>query len=295
MNNIDNLNIYHKHLSDIATYIDENIALIDEFNSLHDFKVKLDNTIAIGFCTKGKAMIRMNNVDYNLQPNDMIICPPDVILDSTLVSVNFEGRLFVISANMLDMINALSTVDKWNLYQLTNTNPVFNLSPEEMEIFHLYYQLINAHLKTPNSYRYKKERLFSIFQAFAYDIHHSLNELLITQQDTCNEKQGNYIFNGFLKILVETYPRSRKVSYYSDRLHTSPKYLSHICKTQCGETASELIHKHVVKDIQRLFRDPDRTIKEIANELDFPNISFFGSYVRKHLGVSPKEYRKQNT
>ena len=36
----------------------------------------------------------------------------------------------------------------------------------------------------------------------------------------------------------------------------------------------------------------DKSIKEIANELNFPNISFFGKYVKKHTGMSPKQYRE---
>ena len=35
------------------------------------------------------------------------------------------------------------------------------------------------------------------------------------------------------------------------------------------------------------------SIKEISAQLDFPNISFFGKYVRKHFGLSPKNYREQ--
>ena len=33
------------------------------------------------------------------------------------------------------------------------------------------------------------------------------------------------------------------------------------------------------------------TIKEIYTELEFPNESFFGRFVKRHLGSSPREYR----
>lgn len=41
------------------------------------------------------------------------------------------------------------------------------------------------------------------------------------------------------------------------------------------------------------FRIAQKSIKEVADYLDFPNISFFGKYVRKHVGCSPKEYRRR--
>ena len=43
-----------------------------------------------------------------------------------------------------------------------------------------------------------------------------------------------------------------------------------------------------------LLRYSNKTIKEICTELDFPNLSFFGKFVKEHLGMSPTEYRQQN-
>lgn len=37
----------------------------------------------------------------------------------------------------------------------------------------------------------------------------------------------------------------------------------------------------------------NKSIKEIAAELDFPNPSFFGKYVKARLGLSPANYRNQ--
>lgn len=35
-----------------------------------------------------------------------------------------------------------------------------------------------------------------------------------------------------------------------------------------------------------------KNVKEIAYQLDFPNLSFFGKYVKQHFGMSPKAYRE---
>jgi AraC-like DNA-binding protein len=54
-----------------------------------------------------------------------------------------------------------------------------------------------------------------------------------------------------------------------------------------------LIHKAVTKDIADLLSYSNKSIKEIMVELDFPSLSFFGKYVKKHFGVGPKEYRSK--
>ena len=48
-----------------------------------------------------------------------------------------------------------------------------------------------------------------------------------------------------------------------------------------------------MKDIGNLMKHTQKSIKEIACELGFPNLSFFGKYVRKHSGFPPKIYREQ--
>ena len=46
--------------------------------------------------------------------------------------------------------------------------------------------------------------------------------------------------------------------------------------------------------IKQLLLYSDMSIKEVASEMGFENLSFFGKYVKKHLGLSPNHYRKAN-
>ena len=51
--------------------------------------------------------------------------------------------------------------------------------------------------------------------------------------------------------------------------------------------------KAVLTDVRYQLKYSQKSIKEIADYLDFPNISFFGKFVRRHVGCSPKEYRRR--
>ena len=46
-----------------------------------------------------------------------------------------------------------------------------------------------------------------------------------------------------------------------------------------------------VAQIKYYLLQTDLTVKEIAFKLDFPDVSFFCKYVKKHLGEAPLEYR----
>jgi AraC-like DNA-binding protein len=50
----------------------------------------------------------------------------------------------------------------------------------------------------------------------------------------------------------------------------------------------------VADAIRQQLRYSDKTVKEIAAALDFPSLSFFGRFVREHLGMSPTAFRRQS-
>ena len=49
--------------------------------------------------------------------------------------------------------------------------------------------------------------------------------------------------------------------------------------------------QYTVEEIRYYLKHTELSIKEISAHLGFSNMSHFGSYVRKHLGVSPSEFR----
>ena len=55
----------------------------------------------------------------------------------------------------------------------------------------------------------------------------------------------------------------------------------------------DLINEHAMEHIKYQLRNSDKSIKEIAEEFNFSNQSFFGKYVKAHLGVSPQQYRDE--
>ena len=51
-------------------------------------------------------------------------------------------------------------------------------------------------------------------------------------------------------------------------------------------------HRHVViVDVKAKLKSTNMTIQEIAYSLNFPSASFFGKYFKRHMGMSPLEYR----
>ena len=85
--------------------------------------------------------------------------------------------------------------------------------------------------------------------------------------------------------------KKRPVYYYADALYITPKYLTVVCKEVSGKTASDWIEEYLAEDISFYLRNTSKSMKEICEILNFPNVSFFGKYVRQHFGMTPTDYR----
>ena len=104
-------------------------------------------------------------------------------------------------------------------------------------------------------------------------------------------KRASYVFKCFIMEVSKDNGFHRSVSYYADRLCYSPKYVSFVVKQVSGRTALEWINDSAIEQIKYQLKHSDKSIKEIADDFNFSNLSFFGKYVKKHLGVSPTKYR----
>ena len=66
-----------------------------------------------------------------------------------------------------------------------------------------------------------------------------------------------------------------------------------VVKKVSGRTASDWIDEYVVLEAKQMLRTTTLTVQEVSRELNFANQSFFGKYFKKHVGMSPSEYRQQ--
>ena len=153
-----------------------------------------------------------------------------------------------------------------------------------------YYDLLVFKMDHPDM-NFGRETMRDIIRCFAYDLLSNINKH-INQDNEDMLRQGDRIFRKFMLMMADNTSVNRSVKTYADELCVSPKYLTSVCRKHSDSTASELIASAVISRIKQLLLYSDLSIKEVASEMGFDNLSFFGKYVKKHLGLSPNNYRK---
>ena len=86
------------------------------------------------------------------------------------------------------------------------------------------------------------------------------------------------------------YPR-RRAQFYADKLGISLQHLSTTVRQVTGRNVLDIIAHVVIVDVKAKLKSTNMTIQEIAYSLNFPSASFFGKYFKRHMGMSPLEYR----
>ena len=111
------------------------------------------------------------------------------------------------------------------------------------------------------------------------------------QEEPNSSLHKKRIVDNFIKLVEKSDGRIRRVDEFANQLCITPKYLSTILKEVMNRRPSTYIQLYTMKAIERRLRFTDMTMQEIANDLNFPNASFFGKYCKEHLGMTPLEYR----
>lgn len=278
--------VYHN-----LKYNDGEIFFADNITSIpglvKQFKV---NFIAYVMVTEGRLSLDLNGINHQLDRNSSLFVDRKMVIDNVRHTEKFSCIICAMSTDVgFGFFNKSLTQSIMHIM----ANPVIKMDQAEVDLMMKYYELLAFKMDHPEM-NFGRETVRDIIRCFAYDLLSNINKHLDNDGDGDMLRQGDRIYRRFMLLLAENTNVNRSVKSYADELCVSPKYLTSVCRKHSQYTASELIATSIVSRIKQLLLYSDLSIKEVAAEMGFDNLSFFGKYVRKHLGLSPNNYRKAN-
>lgn len=269
----------------VVVYGNGDLVLAEGITECSQMRIRM-----IGFllCLKGCVQAIEHDKTITINENDILIYHPNVFLE---LKYNPDVRLLGIFFSPDYIKNMIFVpVNMWDVLCFFEKSSIITLDKKNTGLMCQYYDFIKARiLDKPTSYG--DEIICSLVQALLYQLRDVIG--MSVKLENPNFSSSERLFNEFTRIIMSLYPRPRSVSYYADKLNVTPKHLSAVCKEISGKTASDIITSFVIKDVKFLLTRTEKGIKEITHELEFSSISFFGKYVKKNLGMSPKHYREK--
>ncbi len=251
--------------------------------------MRLDALLMV-LVTEGSSEIALDYVPYTIKKDSFTVIMPTHTLQIKKASSDFKAKLLAVSHEFLEECNTAKRSPSMANYMQLKKNPCTMLEPQEAELIDNYIELLRSKIRNREHF-FQKEVMQNAFVGFlleAANIFMGKKEGLSVPSLSRKEE----IFEKFLRLLFEHCKEQHVVTFYADKLFITPQYLSLILKEQTGRSANKWIDDALIVEAKILLKAPQTTVQEVADALHFSDQSTFGKFFKKHMGISPMEYRK---
>ena len=276
--------IYH------GSYIDNDLML---FHDIADLPFPKDpcrmQSCLLALCLQGKAQYSIDTVLHTVQPGDLLILGVGQVTDDFMISRDCNGVGIMVSrdfySEIVENVHELSA-----LFLFSRNHPVCHLTQQEIDTFMGYFHMLKQKVDD-TSHHFRRNTVRSLMTTMMYD----LSNIIYRMQTISDlrETRAEQIFTSFIRLVEENFRNERRVGWYSKQLGISSKYLLETIKNVSRRTPNEWIDDYIILEIRVLLKNSTKPIKQIAEELNFPNQSFLGKFFKEHVGMNPTEYRRK--
>ena len=238
----------------------------------------------IALLLKGEGIIHAKLQTFHVKAPAVVILSPGVIAQIEDISRAEQVR-FLIFQN--DFICEPQPTDLLQKYLNGKLNVLLPLKEEEAFVVDQFFQTIWQTLQTKGWQR-------EVIRHLVFGLFHYLSCLLKEQMlyEEKHQSRQEYIFNQFIQLVNQYANRERNVSFYADKLCLTPRYLNSLIRQASSRTVMDWINEAVIIEAKVLLKYSDKLIYQIADELNFPNTSFFCKFFKRMTGMTPLAYQK---
>lgn len=251
-----------------------------------NFPVRLKCEVFV-LCIEGTVEATLNLNKIQVYPHSLVTLPPGSIFQVNSIEGELKIYILGFSSQYIEE-NQHSHFLLDTMYH-TLGKPVCSLNEKGVQIAESYFNLmIDLYENLPD--KAKKEVAFNLYS----DIHKGISLLYQSiSNERANLSKSEMICRNFGQLVIQHYQNNRNVSWYAEKLGISHAHLCTIVKQITGHTCVEIIASMVIMDAKSQLKSTNLSIQEISDSLNFANMSFFGKYFKRNVGMSPLEYRNK--
>lgn len=245
--------------------------------------------------TKG-CVINYGKTKYDFDGQTIVSIAPDQVVGYESVAgvpKKAKGILF-----HPDFLHGTSLERKMKDYTFFSyaSNEALHLSEDERKIIADCMAIVRKELQNPID-RHTKGLITTNIELILDYCLRFYERQFVTRQDLnlgaiakFEKLVDEYIASG--KTETEGLPT---VKYFADKVFLSPNYFGDMVKAETGKTAQEYIAVRLFSYAKRQLASPELSVKEVAASLGFLYPQHFVRFFKKHSGMTPSEYRRQQS
>ena len=270
---------------------------------------------AILICRKGKAMLNVNYKDWELYEGAVITLFPNDVVElkvdgdckspqtengdcrfpetengdckSPQTANSFQAEILKYNPSLL---REASLQLEQTVYSSLREDRCRQDTPVVTNIINGMFSLLKVYFDQSECTCISQLVLCQL-KAFFIGFHEYLQRNPQYRPDEVKSYRVRELFNRFMMLLERDYKISRDVNYYAEKMNISSKYLTNIVSQVTGHTPKTIIDQYVILQLKMHLKRTTQSIKEMAWEFHFADVSFFCRYFKKHTGLTPQQIR----
>ena len=260
---------------------------------------------AILICRKGKAMLNVNYKDWELCEGAVITLFPNDVVElkvdgdckspetengdckSPQTANSFQAEILKYNPSLL---REASLQLEQTVYSSLREDRCRQDTPVVTNIINGMFGLLKVYFDQSECTCISQLVLCQL-KAFFIGFHEYLQRNPQYRPDEVKSYRVRELFNRFMMLLEKDCKISRDVNYYAEKLNISSKYLTNIVSQVTGHTPKTIIDQYVILQLKMHLKRTTQSIKEMAWEFHFADVSFFCRYFKKHTGLTPQQIR----
>ncbi|WP_312751324.1 helix-turn-helix domain-containing protein [Epilithonimonas hominis] len=243
------------------------------------------------FIKSGTIKLRQHLSDLELTAHTFIVTDPQTVYDLISISDNFKSRMVSYKREFISTLSLKFNRLITYRYFRQQMNVGVPFSPDDLEVVWKSVNFLKYILDSDTEMIYKKEIVEHLFSVFCYQI-----AGIIANEDNSSmnqmSRQEEIVFL-FLNDLSNHHLNNRNVEFYAERQSITTKHLSSVVKSITGRSASQIIASIVINEAKVYLNSSNMPVSEISSVLGFSDQYSFSHFFKKHLGMSPSQYRQQ--
>ena len=255
----------------------------------------MDTQVGLELCTAGSAQVLTVKGQCTIVPGTLVIHSPVFPMLELIRTNDYASTMLQDQIGNIYSLFSQHLPSPQHLYAIT---PYMQLSDEQRRFFLQRVEEIRAKEQQLSYINHPLQRniLTTVINLLRQEtiMEHAFlfsQQLLLADQAPSHKRQ---VLMTFLLALNQEYKKQRAVRYYAGKQGLSPRHFADIIKQESGYTPMEWINMVTINQAKNLLSQSNMLVKQVADELGFPEQFTFRKFFKQHTGVSPTEYQNNN-
>ena len=275
-------------------YITKNIDVL-EFESVSEwgYPRHKHNFFELTFILQGTGQHIINDSIINYKEGDVFFLTPNdehefVVATPTKFGIlKFTEQLFLEKANLTSSTHWRKNLDSVIFYANIIPESIIAFDKDREQLFCLYGLIKN---EIENTLVYGRNVLVELFGALLIIISRNLKSSLKELPKT-NVSEKEKIDSILTYVRQSILDKERvKIKAIAKEFYMSPNYVSIFIKKHAGISIQQYVIQTKLKMAERLLKQTNLTISEIAEKNGFVDSSHFNKIFKKYNGLNPSEF-----